>query len=430
MSNQNNYEEYFKQIVGYENVKNELCKIADILHDTEKYRAHGVNTPRGLLLYGEPGVGKTTMAECLIQASKREVFVCKKSTSEELFIKNITDSFDRAKKTCPAIVYLDDLDKYSNEDEDHENSDAFVTIQTCIDSIKNVDVAVIATVNSLKSIPKSLLREGRFDRRIKIENPTVEDAAVIISHYLNNKRCAPNIDAMQIARMMGGSSCAALETIVNEAGIHSIYMGKDLIDLDDIIEASLETFFSAPRSEYSNQKSKILAYHEAGHVVAREVLSPNSIALVSTRIAKSRGEGITVVSKDREMRDALSDKAEIMACLAGKAAVDLLFGLPDVGANKDIHEAFAIAQCLVNYSCVAGFDKYVMDDYALIHSRQEKEIGITTILELCYQDTKRLLINNIDFVKDIGTALVEKETLLEADIAEIRGRHEIIAFHP
>ena len=428
MSNQNNYEEYFRQIVGYENVKNELCKIADILHDTEKYRTHGVNTPRGLLLYGEPGVGKTTMAECLIQASKREVFVCRKSSSEASFIRNIKACFDKAKDACPSIVFLDDMDKFSNDDEKHPNSDAFVTIQACIDSLKKKDVVVISTVNSISAIPRSLLREGRFDRRIKIENPTVKDAAVIIAHYLENKQCVKDIDTLQIARLMSGSSCAALETIVNEAGIHSVYSGKELIDLDDIVEACLEIFFHAPRSQEKKEDGLSTDYHEAGHVVAREVLTPSSVALVSTRISRGQDSGITVFSKDMSAVDLFSAKRLILTCLAGKAAVEVALGISDMGSGKDIDEACYIAKRVLSFSCSLGFDKYLSDIYDDYDESGRKEASVITLIELCYLEAIKLLSDNRDFLEDVAEALLQKETLLEADIAEIRNRHKIIPF--
>ena len=145
--------EQFNKIIGYESIKNELKRLCDILSNPDKYKKFGVEIPQGLLLYGEPGVGKSLMAECFIQALSRKSFVCRKNKANGDFINAITKTFEDAKENTPSIVLLDDMDKFANEDEKHEDAEEYVTVQSCIDDIKNKDVFVIATANNIRKFP-------------------------------------------------------------------------------------------------------------------------------------------------------------------------------------------------------------------------------------------------------------------------------------
>lgn len=178
----------FEKVIGYASVKLELERICDLMKNQEKYHKLGVKTPKGLLIYGEPGVGKTLISNCFVEASGRKCFICKKDEPDGDFVKKIKKIFDDAKQNEPSIVLLDDIDKYANEDEKHKNAEEFITVQSCIDDVKNNEVFVLATANDLDNLPNSLLRVGRFDKQIKMYNPTGEDAVAIINYYLNQKK--------------------------------------------------------------------------------------------------------------------------------------------------------------------------------------------------------------------------------------------------
>ena len=160
--------EAFEEIIGYEDIKHELRRIADALNRSEAYRTLGAKAPSGLLLHGDPGVGKTLMANCLIKASGRKAFVCRKTKPSEEFIGTIKETFDAAMENAPSIVYLDDMDKFANDDERHRNSEEFVTVQSCIDELRGKEVFVLATANETHCLPSSLTRAGRFDRVIDV----------------------------------------------------------------------------------------------------------------------------------------------------------------------------------------------------------------------------------------------------------------------
>ena len=231
----------FDKIIGYSAVKRELKQIADTLKNREVYAKLGVSSPRGLLLYGEPGVGKSLMASAVIEESGRKAFVCRKDQPNGDFVKVIKATFEKAVENAPSIVLLDDMDKFANGDEHHPDAEEYVTVQSCIDEAKDKEVFVLATVNNMRCLPRSLHRAGRFDRVIEIDTPRGQDALAIISHYLKSKKVINSVDAKTIARIMDGRSCAELETVINEAGLYAGYERAEFITMDHFMEALMRT---------------------------------------------------------------------------------------------------------------------------------------------------------------------------------------------
>ena len=166
----------FDAIIGYSAVKKELEQIADVLKNDVPYKRLGVTPPHGLLIHGEPGVGKTLMATALVKASGRKVFICRKDQPNGDFVKAIKNAFDQAASETPSIIFLDDMDKFSNGDERHPDAEEYVTVQSCIDEIRDKEVFVLATANNLRCLPRSLLRAARFHHIIPIDAPHGEDA--------------------------------------------------------------------------------------------------------------------------------------------------------------------------------------------------------------------------------------------------------------
>lgn len=154
----------FDKIIGYSAIKKELRQISDTLKNKDVYAGLGVSAPKGLLLYGEPGVGKSLMASAIIEESGRKVFTCRKDKPNGDFVKEIKATFDKAAENAPSIVYLDDMDKFTNGDERHPDAEEYVTVQSCIDEVKGKQVFVLATANNIRCLPHSLRRAGRFDR--------------------------------------------------------------------------------------------------------------------------------------------------------------------------------------------------------------------------------------------------------------------------
>lgn len=419
----------FDKVIGYASVKVELERICDVLRNSEKYSKLGVTTPGGLLLHGEPGVGKTTMAKCFIEACGRKTFTCRKLKPNGDFVNEISHTFEQAIEAAPSIVLLDDFDKYANDDDMHRNSEEYVTVQSCIDSAKGKNVFVLATANSLKNLPDSLLRAGRFDKIIEVKNPTGKEAEEIIAYYLGKKRFVADVNISEIARILDGKSCADLETVINEAGIYAGFGGRETIDMGDIVRACMRVIFNAPESleGYSDEVVEKIAYHEAGHAVVAEILEPESVNIVSVCTHDSHAGGITSLYQPKEYFTSKNYmENRVRSLLAGKAATEVKYGDVDVGANSDLNRAFSIVERFVDDYCSTSFDRFERRDTSNT-TLLLKEMQVASEIERYYAEARKILIKNRDFLDKLAAALVEKKTVIARDIKAIKATCNIVA---
>ena len=419
----------FNKVIGYKSIKIELERICDIMRDPEKYKKLGVSTPHGLMLHGEPGIGKTLMATCFIEASGRKAFVCRKDKPNGKFVTEIYKIFSEAVKNAPSIVFLDDVDKFANEDDSHRNADEFVTIQSCIDDCKDKEVFVLATANELRTLPKSLLRAGRFDKVIKVYPPKKEDAADIIEYYLSQKKFVADIEAIEVAKILSGGTCAELETVINEAGVYAGFQGKTMIERDDIIRAAMRVIFNAPESleEQDHNEQLAIAYHEAGHAVIAEVLEPQSVNIVSVLSHDGSVGGVTSYYQDEHYFKHMSFmENRVMSLLGGKAATEIVYSEVDTGANNDLHRAFDIVTRFIDNYCGQGFF-FWEDDNASSALYERREYAIESAMTGYYKRAKKILTNNREFLDKLATALAKDKILLAKEIGEIKRTCKIIA---
>ena len=196
----------FEKVIGYEAVKAELLRACDVVKNPEKYAKLGTTAPRGIMLWGEPGLGKTLLAQCFIKECGCKSFTIRKTVSDGEMVRVIHKTFKQAKAAGRAIVFLDDLDKFANEDNNHPDAEEYVTVQACIDSCKDADVFLLATANSKKCFPDSLLRSGRFDKVIELKCPKGENAVRVTKHFLSQKKNLRDVDAVEIAKVMEQNS--------------------------------------------------------------------------------------------------------------------------------------------------------------------------------------------------------------------------------
>ena len=420
------------KIIGYSNIKRELMRISDRLKNREAYDRLGVSSPRGLLLYGAPGVGKSLMASAIIEESGRKTYVCRKDKPNGDFVKFIKETFDKASANAPSIVFLDDMDKFANGDERHPDAEEYVTVQSCIDEIKNrnKEVFVLATVNNIHNLPHSLYRPGRFDRTIEIEAPHGKEAEAIIAHYLGNKKFVEGVDAKTIARIMDGHSCAELETVINEAGLYAGYERAEYITMDHFMEACMRTIFdvSAPPISTSDLDSynasdvmfSQIAYHEAGHAVASEILCPESVTLICAYSKSGEDGGFTDYYFDRSTSPLNWAKSRIIASLAGMAAVEQVFGSYDTGNSRDLDQAFDYTKNLVVTNCICGLHLHKNDYEDSQHLWAAQEQAIASEVEKYYRKAKEILSSNREFLDKLASALMQKGFLVMSDIKEIK----------
>lgn len=430
----------FDMIIGYTATKNELQQIADILKNRDAYDTLGVSSPSGLLIYGEPGVGKSLMANAIIEASERPTFVCHKDKPNDDFIKEIKATFHKAIANAPSIVYLDDMDKFSNGDEHHPDAEEYVTVQSCIDEAKGKEVFILATANSLQCFPHSLCRSGRFDRVLRVKTPQGQDAIKIITHYLSTKKIVENVDAKIIARIMDGHSCAELETVINEAGLYAGYERAESITMKHLMTACLRTVFDIPAaldnydvnddfanllSDPNNIISQIV-YHEAGHVIVSEILCPESVNFVFAYNNDETSGGITDCYNDRTHTPLYWTKSRIVGSLGGIAGIEQKYGIFHTGGERDIDEAFDRTRDLVENNCICGLHLHYngFEDSENLKSAQEQ--AVSAEIEKFYRKAKEIISLNHEFFEKIAVALAQKRLLSAVDIQKIKHDCKIV----
>lgn len=414
----------FDKVIGYEKEKEELYQLCDMAKNPEKYAVLGVKLPRGILLHGVPGVGKTLMASALVEEMGRVCYTCRKDKANDAFIDTIRDVFAEAKSHAPSVIFLDDLDKFAS-DSDSRNPEELIAVQSGIDEVKGTDVFVIATANEIRELPRSLRRAGRFDRVLEICPPNRKEAVEIVRHYLSDKKVGVNVTAESVARLMDGNSCAALESVLNEAGIYAGFENKSEIESEHIVRAVLRNIFEADESinEITAAEKEEVAFHEAGHAVASLAFDPESVGLISVRPSKSDARGVVQIFKSENYFGSYDRMRErVIALLAGRAAIEIKYGRIDVGASSDIDRASAIVQRFIADYAASGFALFHPDNHFNLTSEWHDDKIITersAMLSRFYEEAKAVLRKNWTFVEKLAAALVKRNTLVHEEIAEI-----------
>lgn len=412
------------KVIGYDGIKQEMLRILDVMKNPEKYQRLGLSVPRGILLDGEPGVGKTLLAKAFVADSGRNAYIVRKNKPNGEFVNYIREIFDKAKENAPSVILLDDMDKYANEDYRHRDAEEYVTIQACMDGVKECDVFVVATSNDSQSLPDSLLRNGRFDKRYHMTFPKGEDAEKIISFFLSDKRVAADIDVEEIARFSEGFSCASLETVINTAGMYAAYEGKDSIDQCDVIRACLREIYNTPEveNELLPEATMRRAVHEAGHAVVAEILAPGSVNFASV-VTNMRGIGGMVSRRKKEKSDSLRDiEKEIMIAQGGKGATELMLGEIDTGSNNDLHLVFDKVRRILDNLTAYSFDSWCHGNETSENVYTHLDSATGCEVSRYYLKTKQILIKNRRFLESFVEELTEKGTLSYKDIAKIKDK--------
>ena len=412
----------FDQVIGYEPIKEEMLQVCDMIRNPEVYRRMGAILPRGMMLYGNPGLGKTLMAKAFIQESGLPVITVRKSKGKDNLLKKIEKAFRDAAEQAPAIVFLDDMDKFANEDHSHSDADEYVAIQAGIDDVKDRDVFVLATANDFGKLPRSLRRCGRFDRQIEFDSPSAEDAEKIMSYYLRNKKLDPAVSTGDLFRMLDYESCAVLETVLNEAAIYAAYARKETIGTADLIRAVLRKAYESPESymKMSDEDVRKIALHEAGHAVICEALLPGGVGLLSVRAGGGETGGLM-----HRCRDTADREQNILISLGGKAATEICYSAKAAeGCSADITKAKRIICDRLEENAAMGFAllEYNTDGYNSMSEAQRSRIetAIHAELEHYMMQAREILLQHRPFLEKLTDELVQKETLLYSDVQRIK----------
>jgi len=418
----------FEAVIGYDTEKEELTRLADAWHDPGKYRALGVETPHAVLLYGVPGLGKTLFANALIEASGLPRFDCRKTKSDGEFVDMIRETFEKAEKSAPSVVFLDDMDKFAEDNlQENCNKEEFAAIQSCMEAVSKKDVFVVATANEIYNIPSSLRRAGRFGRQIRFEAPGLADAERIILHYLQGKKTAPDVLPADLADILQGRSCATLESVMNDAGMLAAFEGKKEIGRVHMIRAILRTVLQVKEKKPDPHAARFAACHEAGHAVVAHVLGRH-VSLVSIFCADESGGVCVLRDEESEVKcgfDELLD--EVTVAVAGKAAVELCQGQADVGCRNDIDKAIDMLRPAMTRCCAAGFD------YGYDRERWDKRQAPARVariskklyatMEACCRRAVRILTEYRDVLDALTKALLTTDALLWQDLDALFSKH-------
>ncbi len=419
----------FDRIIGYKIIKKELERTADALKNTEAYRALGVSTPRGLLLHGEPGVGKSLMASCLIEESGRNVLTLRRDEPDGDFVRAIKDTFEKAAANTPSIVFLDDMDKFAKTEECCSNQEEFVAVQAAIDSVKGKDIFILATANDLDILPNSLIRAGRFDRVIEVECPDKNDAPEIIAHFLADKPLAKDVDAKTVARLLSGCSCAELETATNAAGMLAAYERCPSIMMRHIIMGCISVTHGITADHILTNRTDNLhdanstiarvACHEAGHAVVAETLEPGSVTLACVHEPQGRSRGIVMYAASNDS-NAEKHLNSIIRAVAGYTAAEFFLGIADMGASEDIRKAKDEIFGLISDNRYCG--SYLLDSVCRDSNelRARQELAVSMELDRSIVRAKKILIENRSFFEAVIVNLLQKGLLTGEDIQEIK----------
>ena len=405
----------FSKIIGYEGAKNELYQIIDMFKNHKKYEDMGAKLPRGLAIFGEPGTGKTTLVEALIEECDANSFTIKNNKNPDDLIKEINDVFKKAYEMDNTIVFLDDLDKFSEENQ-NVDSRVFVTVQANIDSVKDKNVLVICTINNMRKLPASLTRSGRFDRKILLSRPSDEDSSKIIEYYLKTKKISKDLNFEDVCKMISYSSCAKLETILNESAILAAYNGKDAIDINDIVKAYVKDFYNVPDDDYECTEEEVekTALHEAGHAVVAEVLKEGSVGFVTIQtMRKDDMSGFTHMCKEFKRRPELA-----LVGLGGKVAVEQFYeGRCASGCQSDLSKVYQILESGIACS---GSDGLGFLSINCEYTDPKVDTVIKADMEKHMFTVKDILLKNKEFLFKVAKELKEKKSLVYSDIKRIR----------
>lgn len=413
----------FDKVIGYSAIKKELMQICDMIKNNETYEALGASLPQGILLYGDPGLGKTLIAKCFLEECNLTTYTLRRNKGNDDFVGEITDTFGKAKANAPAVIFLDDIDKFANEDYDHRDAEEYVAIQSGIDEVKGEKVFILATANDTRKLPNSLTRAGRFDRKIRFQTPNKQDAIEIIKYYLSNKAVSDDVDMEDLSRMFSYSSCAELETIINEAAITAGGKRKSAIEMEDLIEAILREQYDSPDdyTKGSEEDAIKTALHEAGHIVVAEVLLQGSVGLASIR-PRGRNDVGGFVHRCESFKKRAQN---ICTALGGKAAVELYYaGESASGCYDDINRAAEMIRNEVTNDVKVGMGMFDISTRQFPETTENykarNEAVVYAELEKMMFKTREILVRNKDFLEKVRDELVDKETLLHSDIQRIR----------
>ena len=438
---------HFDDVAGEDEAKENLAEIVDYLHNPKKYTDAGASMPKGLLLVGPPGTGKTMLAKAVAGESGVPFFSISGSEFVEMFVgmgaSKVRDLFKQAKEKAPCIVFIDEIDAIGKKRDgqvggNDEREQTLNQLLTEMDGFEgNNGVIILAATNRPESLDPALTRPGRFDRRVPVELPDLKGREAILKVHAKKIKPADDVDFHTIARMASGASGAELANIVNEAALRAVRQGRTIVheaDLEESVEVVIAGY-QKKNAVLSDQEKKVVAYHEIGHALVAALQShsaPVQKITIIPRTSGALGYTMQVEQGDKYLMTKEEIENKIATFTGGRAAEEVVFNQITTGASNDIEQATKLARAMITrYGMSDEFDmvaletvtnQYLGGDASLACSADtQKEIDrqVTELVKKQHQKAKKLLLDNRDKLDQLSNYLYEKETITGEEFMEI-----------
>ena len=429
----------FADVAGQDEAKESLVEIIDFLHYPQKYAAIGAKLPKGALLVGSPGTGKTLLAKAVAGEANVPFFSISGSDFVEMFVgvgaSRVRSLFQEANKVAPAIIFIDEIDaigrtrdsRFGGNDEREQTLNQLLAEIDGFDSSKGV--VILAATNRPEILDKALLRAGRFDRRIEVDRPNLQGRYQTLRVHTKNIKLAEDVDLHKIAQATAGAVGADLANLVNEAALRAVRQGRKAVNQQDLM-VSFETVIAGTEKKgtvLTDMEKRIVSYHEVGHALVAALQKHTQPVSKITIVPPTSGAlGYTMQLPEEEKF--LSSKEELTVeletLLGGRAAEQLVFGVQTTGAANDIERATNIARNMITRFGMS--DKFGLMALSTVNSQylddtismtcadstaSEVDSEIRKLLAACYDAAKKLLTENRSLLDEIALYLLQKETI-------------------
>ena len=411
----------------------------DYLHNPKKYTEAGASMPKGILLVGPPGTGKTMLAKAVAGEANVPFFSMSGSEFVEMFVgmgaSKVRDLFKQAKEKAPCIVFIDEIDaigqkrnsgKLGGNDEREQTLNQLLTEMDGFE--ENTGVIILAATNRPESLDPALTRPGRFDRRVPVELPDLQGREAILKVHAKKIKVAPDVDFHTIARMAAGASGAELANIINEAALRAVRQNRTVVTEADL-EESIETViagYQKKNSVLSDKEKLIVSYHEIGHalVAAKQSHSAPVQKITIPRTSGALGYTMQVDTGEKNLLTKEELENKIATLTGGRAAEEVVFGSVTTGASNDIEQATKVARAMITrYGMSDNFDmvaletvqnQYLGGDTSLACSAETSARIDQQVVELVkaqHEKARKILADNSDKLHQLAKYLYEKETI-------------------
>jgi len=438
---------HFSDVAGEDEAKESLSEIVDYLHNPKKYSDVGASMPKGVLLVGPPGTGKTMLAKAVAGEANVPFFSMSGSEFVEMFVgmgaSKVRDLFSQAKEKAPCIVFIDEIDaigkkrdgQFSSNDEREQTLNQLLTEMDGFQ--ENIGVIILAATNRPETLDPALTRPGRFDRRVPVELPDLAGREAILKVHAKKIKTADDVNFHTIARMASGASGAELANIINEAALRAVRNDRTVVNESDL-EESIETVIAGYQKKnavLSDSEKKVVAYHEIGHALVAAMQShsaPVQKITIIPRTSGALGYTMQVDQGDKYLLTKQELENKIATFTGGRAAEELVFGEITTGASNDIEQATKLARAMITrYGMSEDFDmvaletvsnQYLGGDASLACSadtQNEIDRKVVELVKRQHEKASKILADNHGKLDELAKYLYEKETITGEEFMSI-----------